>query len=194
MSWLKPQTSEVNHGPIRVSLSSVHSLELRISLTHTILIFSCSTFLVRSLMEPLRHLFWLWVVLGMIFVSMVIGLIFFLINKCISKKAAEQYNTNTPSHTTPQYYAQSSKYHLKDLEDDLPPLPPRTQFLTSCPKTESYENLVGLPDYVKVDDNAPPPPYHHTETLVCKDNDSLPEDYDDIGADCQIEEDYDDLG
>lgn len=40
----------------------------------------------RSLMEPLRHLFWLWVVLGMIFVSMVIGLIFFLINKCISKK------------------------------------------------------------------------------------------------------------
>lgn len=62
------------------------------------------------------------------------------------------------------------------------------------PETESYENLVGLPDYVKVDDNAPPPPYHHTETLVCKDNDSIPEDYDDIGADCQIEEDYDDLG
>nr|XP_046161677.1 uncharacterized protein LOC123999712 isoform X3 [Oncorhynchus gorbuscha] len=116
-------------------------------------------------MEPLRDLFWLWVVLGMIFVSMVIGLIFILINQCISKKAAEQYNTNTPSRTTPQYYAQSSKYHLKDLEDDLPPLPPRTQFLTSCPKT-----------------------------LVCKDNDGIPEDYDDIGADCQIEEDYDDLG
>lgn len=64
------------------------------------------------------------------------------------------------------------------------------------PETESYENLVGLPDYVKVDDNAPPPPYHHTETLVCKDNchDGIAEDYDDIRADRQIEEDYDDLG
>lgn len=66
------------------------------------------------------------------------------------------------------------------------------------PETESYENLVGLPDYVKVDDNAPPPPYHHTETVVCQDvchdRDSISEDYDDIGADCQSEEDYDDVG
>ncbi|CAB1352423.1 unnamed protein product, partial [Coregonus sp. 'balchen'] len=148
-------------------------------------------------MEPLREHFWLWVILGMIFVSLVISLIFILINKCISKKAAEQYNTNTSSHTTPEFYAQSSKYHPKDLEDDLPPLPPRTQFLTSCPKTESYENLAELPDYVKVDDKAPPPLYHHTDTLVCQDvshdHDGISEDYDNIGADCQSE-DYDDLG
>ncbi|KAK6317240.1 hypothetical protein J4Q44_G00126400 [Coregonus suidteri] len=142
-------------------------------------------------MAPLRE-FLLWVVLGMIFVSLVIGLIFVLINKCISKKAAEQSNTNTPSHTMPECYARSSKYHPKDLEDDLPPLPPRTQFLTSCPETESYENLADLPYNVKVDNKAPPPPYNHTETVVCQDVchdcDSISEDYDDIVADFQTAE------
>lgn len=64
------------------------------------------------------------------------------------------------------------------------------------PEIESYENLAELPYNVKVDNEAPPPPYHHTETLVCKDNchDGIAEDYDDIRADRQIEEDYDDLG
>eukprot|EP00063_Salmo_salar_P077800 XP_014052635.1 PREDICTED: uncharacterized protein LOC106603452 [Salmo salar] len=147
----------------------------------------------RSPMALLRE-FLLWVVLGMIFVSLVIGLIFVFINKCISKKAAEQYNRNTPSHTIPESYAQSSKYHPKDLEDDLPPLPPRTQFLTSYPEIESYENLAELPYNVKVDNEAPPPPYHHTETVVCQDvchdRDSISEDYDDIGADCQTAEQY----
>ncbi|XP_071023555.1 uncharacterized protein [Oncorhynchus clarkii lewisi] len=146
--------------------------------------------------------FLLWVVLGMIFVSLVIGLIFVFINKCISKKAAEQYNTNRPSHTIPESYAQflpmlsplsrSSKYHPKDLENDLPPLPPRTQFLTSYPEIKNCENLAELPYNVKVDNEAPPPPYHHTETEVCQDvcHDSISEDYDDIGADCQTAEKY----
>ncbi|KAM9498914.1 uncharacterized protein ACWYII_002090 isoform 1-T1 [Salvelinus alpinus] len=112
-------------------------------------------------------------------------------------QTAEQYNTNWPSHTIPESYAQSSKYHPKDLKDDLTPLPPRTQFLTSYPKIENCENFAELPYNVKVDNEAPPP-YHHTETVVCQDvchdRDSISEDYDDIGADCQSEEDYDDVG
>ncbi|XP_070290509.1 uncharacterized protein [Salvelinus sp. IW2-2015] len=112
-------------------------------------------------------------------------------------QTAEQYNTNCPSHTIPESYAQSSKYHPKDLKDDLTPLPPRTQFLTSYPKIENCENFAELPYNVKVDNEAPPP-YHHTETVVCQDvchdRDSISEDYDDIGANCQSEEDYDDVG
>ncbi|KAL0994476.1 hypothetical protein UPYG_G00122720 [Umbra pygmaea] len=146
-------------------------------------------------MDQKRYI-WLWVVLGIIFFfSFVISLIFFFINKCISKKASEHYNKYTPNQTTPELYAQSSKYHPKDPEGDLPPLPPRTQFLPSSPE-KSYENLAELPDYVQVNDKAPPP-YHYTETQVnqdvCRNCDSMSEDYDDIGEDCPSEEDYDDV-
>ncbi|KAJ7996999.1 hypothetical protein DPEC_G00224360 [Dallia pectoralis] len=112
---------------------------------------------------------------------------------CISKKADEHSITNTPNHTTPEFYAQSSKYHPKDLGEDLPPLPSRSQFLTSSPD-KSYENLSELPGYVKEDEKAPPPLYYHTETLACQEDphecDNISEDYDDI----DVEEDYDDVG
>lgn len=39
-----------------------------------------------DIMELLREYLWLWVIIGMIFVTVVISIIFFLINKCLSKR------------------------------------------------------------------------------------------------------------
>lgn len=126
----------------------------------------------------------------MIFVSVVIGIIFLFINRCIIRKAD---GNETKSNDT---YVKSNKYHPKDIEEDLPPLPPRTQFFTEA---QSYENLADQLDYVKVDEDLPQP-YEYTVpeacTDVCHDRDSVStEAYDDIGVDDgQGEEDYDDVG
>ncbi|KAM6970047.1 uncharacterized protein scimp [Aplochiton taeniatus] len=142
-------------------------------------------------MGSLREYFWLLVIIGMIFVSVAIGITFFFVNKCIIKKADEN---ETISNNT---YSRNNKYHPKDIEEDLPPLPPRTQFSTEA---QSYENLAEQLDYVKVDEDQPPP-YQSIVPEACKDvchdRDSVStEAYDDIGVDDngQEEEDYDDIG
>ncbi|XP_071761319.1 uncharacterized protein scimp [Centroberyx gerrardi] len=143
-------------------------------------------------MDLLRKYIWLWVIIGIIFVSLVICLIFILINKCLSEDAESR--TLRP-HNGHEYYTQSSKYHPKDLGEDVPPLPPRTQFLTA--EAQSYENLAELPDYVKVEDEVmlpPPPPYQYSAPAAdCSADNVSTEDYDDIGAE-EGEEDYDDVG
>ncbi|XP_046873451.1 SLP adapter and CSK-interacting membrane protein-like [Hypomesus transpacificus] len=152
-------------------------------------------------MDLLREYFWLWIIIGMIFVSVVIGLTFYFINRWISKKA-EVFRTNSPDHpsNSPEFYVQNNSYHPRDIENDLPPLPPRTQFKT-CPEADCYENLAEPPDYVSLDDQIVPPPYiKNLSQECCYDKHSVSsEDYDDIGKnDCnegrQSEEDYDDVG
>ncbi|XP_035800742.2 uncharacterized protein LOC118469793 [Amphiprion ocellaris] len=113
--------------------------------------------------------------IGMILISLVIIFIFFLINKCISRRG---------KHKIPHlergalFKADSNKYQERNPDAVNPPLPPRTQFLTA--EAQSYENLVEVsdyeectadyeqstdqqPDYVKVEEEIlpPPPPYEH---------------------------------
>lgn len=115
--------------------------------------------------------------IGMILISIVIMFIFFLINKCISRRG---------KHKIPHlergavFKAESNKYQERNPDVANPPLPPRTQFLTA--EAQSYENLAEVsdyeqctadyeqstdqqPDYVKVEEEEktlpPPPPYDH---------------------------------
>ncbi|KAG7483698.1 hypothetical protein MATL_G00041250 [Megalops atlanticus] len=148
-------------------------------------------------MANLRQYFWLFVVLGMVFITTILGIIFFFINKCISKRA-KQYKTNSQQNANNEFYTQSSLYHPKHLEEDLPPLPPRNINLPSCPSTTSYDDIATLPDYVKVDEKAAsPPPYKSTPTPMqkaCPDRDSIStEAYDDVVPPGYESEDYDDV-
>lgn len=144
----------------------------------------------------------MWIIIGVLFFTLVISLIFLLINKCISNKV-DQYQTKSHQ-KQPEFHAKSSFYHPNNLEEDLPPLPPRTQFET-CPEAESYESLDEAPDYVTINDEVVvSPPYSHT--MKSRDLDMnydrhsvYSEDYDDVGKyddkeRDQSEEDYDDVG
>ncbi|XP_018597315.1 uncharacterized protein scimp [Scleropages formosus] len=147
-------------------------------------------------MVPLRENFWLFLVIGMVLVSLVIGLIFLLINKCISKRAA-QYK-NTFQNSKPQFYTQNSQYHPKHLEEQLPPLPPRNIAAPSSPASASYEDISSVPDYIKVDEKTPPPPYKQKETpqsmttSLAHDTTSM-DSYDDVISPAYESEDYDDV-
>ncbi|KAM4726913.1 uncharacterized protein scimp [Anableps anableps] len=87
-------------------------------------------------MGLLRKYIWVLVILGMFFVSLVISLIFILINKCISRKGKHQI---LQLQERPDIKTESNKYQMTQPGSDTPPLPPRTQFLTA--ETLSYENL-----------------------------------------------------
>ncbi|XP_045896445.1 zinc finger protein 768-like [Micropterus dolomieu] len=93
-------------------------------------------------MALLRKYIWLLVILGMIFVSVVISLIFFLINKCISRQGKHRISN---LHKRSYFNINSNKYQETTLKADVPPLPPRTQFLTA--EAQSYENLAEAPEY-----------------------------------------------
>ncbi|XP_010729430.3 uncharacterized protein scimp [Larimichthys crocea] len=100
-------------------------------------------------MDLLRKYIWLFVIFGILFSSLVIILIFLLINKCISRAAKHRL---TPLQRRSDFSVQSNKYQETYLKTDNPPLPPRTQFLTA--DAQSYENLAevsdceqGIPDY-----------------------------------------------
>ncbi|KAM3601201.1 uncharacterized protein V6R79_008898 [Siganus canaliculatus] len=83
----------------------------------------------------LRKYLWLWVLLGMVFVSLVISLIFLIINKCLLRRGKHRIsNLHRRSKT-----ALSNKYQEANIKAGIPPLPPRTQFLTA--EAQSYENL-----------------------------------------------------
>ncbi|KAM7373982.1 hypothetical protein PAMP_006662 [Pampus punctatissimus] len=91
-------------------------------------------------MDPMEFLYkymWLWVIIGMVFVSVVTCLIFMLINKCISASGNHRILQIHRSHN---FSRQENKYQ----ETKIPPLPPRTQFLTA--EAQSYENLAEVPN------------------------------------------------
>lgn len=148
-------------------------------------------------MAFLRELYWLWIVVGMVLSSLVIAVVFIIINKCISWKAG-----NDQTHSSPQtgnFYADSQPYHTRDIENDVPPLPPRDMF-ESSESVNQYEPVDSLPEYLKVvEDGNSQATYDQPETSKSKealeDQDGPTEDYDDVmpppGYDS---EDYDDVG
>ncbi|XP_034539167.1 uncharacterized protein LOC117812490 [Notolabrus celidotus] len=86
----------------------------------------------------------IWVIIGMIFVSVVISVIFILINKCISKRGKHKI-TNPSLQKGTAFKVSSNKYQETNLKGNIPSLPPRTQFLTA--EAQSYENLAEVPNY-----------------------------------------------
>ncbi|KAJ8275828.1 hypothetical protein COCON_G00075800 [Conger conger] len=147
----------------------------------------------KTQMEFLRQYFWLLIVLGIVFVSILIGLLFIWINNCITR-TAEQYTINSQRS---EFYAESSQYHPKQLEEELPPLPARNPSFRSCSSSASYEDIDN-PEYVHVDEKAAPPPYQSRAAPVqeeaCRDRDSVStEAYDDVVPPGYESEDYDDV-
>ncbi|XP_020564817.1 protein bfr2 [Oryzias latipes] len=87
-------------------------------------------------MKTLRQNIWLLVVVGMIFVSVVISLIFIIINICISRRGKQTF---VPLQRRSDSKLKSNKYQEINVFQGTPPLPPRTQFLLA--EAQSYENL-----------------------------------------------------
>ncbi|XP_030292986.1 chromosomal replication initiator protein DnaA isoform X2 [Sparus aurata] len=83
----------------------------------------------------------LWLIAGIIFVSVVIVLIFLLINRCLFRAGKHRISQ---LHRRSDFRATNNQYQERKLADDTPPLPPRTQFLTA--EAQSYENLAEVPD------------------------------------------------
>ncbi|XP_054902785.1 uncharacterized protein LOC129370674 isoform X2 [Poeciliopsis prolifica] len=88
-------------------------------------------------MAILRKYIWVLVLLGMFFVSLVISLIFILVNKCIISRKGKHRILQLQDR--PDVKIESNKYQLTKSGLATPPLPPRTQFLTA--EAQSYENL-----------------------------------------------------
>lgn len=88
-------------------------------------------------MALLRKYFWVLVILGMVFVSLVVSLIFLVINKCISRKAGRLQLSQLQESSDVRI--KSNKYQATQPGSKTPPLPPRTQFLGA--EAQSYENL-----------------------------------------------------
>ncbi|XP_057677586.1 putative uncharacterized protein DDB_G0279653 [Corythoichthys intestinalis] len=89
-------------------------------------------------MDSLRSHFWFWLLLGMIFTCLIIGIIFVFINMCIRKKGKKRFLRR---HGDSQDM-NSRKY--EELSHSNPPLPPRTQFLLT--EAQSYENVAEVTD------------------------------------------------
>ncbi|KAM9846279.1 uncharacterized protein scimp [Aulostomus maculatus] len=161
-------------------------------------------------MTVLRDYFWLWVICGMLLVSLVISLIFYFINRFLSQEDKHRIaHLNKGSF----FHVQENKYMERNTEAENPRLPSRVQFLAA----QSYENLAEgpdylqaladppnyvhsqslgeQPDYVKVEDEEEPPPLASPYQPPDPPADESGEDYDDIDQDeNQAEEDYDDVG
>ncbi|XP_013764305.1 ring-infected erythrocyte surface antigen isoform X1 [Pundamilia nyererei] len=90
-----------------------------------------------AIMAFIRKYLWLWVVVGMVFVSVVISIIFMFICKCISRKRGQHKIHNVKNEFN--FKTESNKYQQRNIETGTPPLPPRTQFLMA--EAQSYENL-----------------------------------------------------
>ncbi|RVE64202.1 hypothetical protein OJAV_G00143660 [Oryzias javanicus] len=121
-------------------------------------------------MDPLRQNIWLLVVVGMIFVSVVISLIFILINICISRKGKKRF---VPLQKRPDSRLKSNTYKERTLNVSTPPLPPRTQFLLA--EAQSYENLAEAPEdeeslgnYEECVDPPPGSPVNDGTELYCQ--------------------------
>ncbi|XP_065819358.1 protein P200 isoform X1 [Labrus bergylta] len=103
--------------------------------------------MLRMLMDALRKNMWIWVIVGMIFVSVVISVIFILINRCISRRARRRFMSPHLLNRRSDDTNSSNKYQERNFKAITPPLPPRTQFNTA--EAQSYENLAEVPDYVQ---------------------------------------------
>ncbi|XP_004551240.3 uncharacterized protein scimp [Maylandia zebra] len=90
-----------------------------------------------AIMAFIRKYLWLWVVVGMVFVSVVISIIFMFICKCISRKRGQHKIPTVKNEFN--FKTESNKYQQRNIETGTPPLPPRTQFLMA--EAQSYENL-----------------------------------------------------
>ncbi|KTG34501.1 hypothetical protein cypCar_00032643 [Cyprinus carpio] len=154
------------------------------------------------MMEFLRQYFWTVLLLAIILVSLVIVMIFIIINVCISKRAA-RYSTQTkPNHDSDRNIKnQNNQVHHKDFEIEKPPLPPRDQFKSMESVDQGYEDLEPASDYVEVEDDlnlpAPQQPTFtpHYTTVETKSQDAVSEDYDDVEIPVIYDsEDYDDIG
>ncbi|XP_016369855.1 SLP adapter and CSK-interacting membrane protein-like [Sinocyclocheilus rhinocerous] len=155
-------------------------------------------------MESLRQYFWTALLLAIILVSLVIVMIFIIINVCISKRAAWYSTQAKPNHYgDTNLKKQNNQVHHKELEMEKPPLPPRDQFKSMESVDQGYEDLEPASDYVEVEDelNLPAPqqptftPHFATVETKSQDQDAVSEDYDDVEIPVNDDsEDYDDVG
>ncbi|KAM9333352.1 uncharacterized protein scimp [Pholidichthys leucotaenia] len=163
------------------------------------------------------NLNWLWVIIGMIFVSVVIGLIFLLINWCISREGKLMIHQLERGST---FETKSNSYQERNVVAVIPPLPSRAQFDTAETQSngiqdyesiaDDYEQSMGeQPDYLNVqDDDAdiiPPTPSEAQSYIDLNEGENYvmmedknqdadnTSDYDDVGCEDQ-DEDYDDVG
>ncbi|XP_041864717.1 protein clarinet-like [Melanotaenia boesemani] len=157
-------------------------------------------------MDLLRRYIWVLVIVGVIFVSTVIVLIFLIINRCISRRGKfrmSQLQRRSDNKT------ESNKYQERNLDTKTPPLPPRTQFLTA--EAQSYENLAegsdgehsvadyeqiddGQCEYVKVEEETemlPPPPCYAGQNSNLKSGDSVGQSYENLAEDHDYEQSTD---
>ncbi|XP_040908065.1 acidic leucine-rich nuclear phosphoprotein 32-related protein 1-like [Toxotes jaculatrix] len=140
-------------------------------------------------MGLLRKYLWLWVIVGTIFLSVLICLIFLLINKCISRSGKHRISELQKRAV---FSVESNKYQERNLGTSTPPLPPRTQFLTA--EAQSYENLAeapeleqsaddyeqALPDYEGVEDERDHAPSDYEEVEDGQDQAPDPSDYEEF--------------
>ncbi|XP_034746600.1 chromosomal replication initiator protein DnaA-like isoform X1 [Etheostoma cragini] len=99
-------------------------------------------------MDYLRKYLWLWVIIAVIFACGIISIIFFFINKCISRRG--KHRISQLQRRSPDFTVESNKYQETGLKINTPPLPPRTQFLTA--ESQSYENLAEVPECQNIPD------------------------------------------
>ncbi|KAI7813545.1 SLP adapter and CSK-interacting membrane protein-like [Triplophysa rosa] len=153
-------------------------------------------------MESLRSYFWAILLLAIIALSLVIIMIFIIINVCISKKVTS-YHTQTKSnnYSDIKLKNQDNPVFHKNVENEKPPLPPRDQFQSMDSVDQGYEHVEPLPDYVVVEESAPAEPQqpftpqYATVETKSQDGVSVEEDYDDVEMPANYDsEDYDEVG
>ncbi|XP_058856987.1 uncharacterized protein LOC131701674 isoform X2 [Acipenser ruthenus] len=77
-------------------------------------------------MALLRQYFWLWLALGIGFVSLILGLFLTLLCWCIFKKGQSVYS--------PESSASEYKFKVRENHPELPPLPPRNIVYPAQPR------------------------------------------------------------
>lgn len=155
-------------------------------------------------MEISRQYFWAVLLLSIILSSLVIVMIFIIINVCISKRAAWYSTQVKPNHYSDRDVKnQINQVHHKDVEIEKPPLPSRDQFKSMESVDQGYEELEPASDYVEVEDELPLPappqptftPHYTAVETKSQDQDAVSEDYDDVEDPVNYDgEDYDDVG
>ncbi|XP_026068191.1 uncharacterized protein LOC113049779 [Carassius auratus] len=153
-------------------------------------------------MEFTHQYFWALLLLAIILVSLMIVMIFIIINVCISKRAARYSTQAKPNHYGDRNVKhENEQVHHKELEIEKPPLPSRDQFKSMESVDQGYEDLEPASDYVEVEDEmnlpAPQQPIFtpHYTTVETKSQDTVSEDYDDVEIPVNYDsEDYDDIG
>ncbi|TDH05170.1 hypothetical protein EPR50_G00140670 [Perca flavescens] len=100
-------------------------------------------------MDYLHKYRWLWIIIGVIFASGMVIIIFIFINKCISRRG--KHRISQLQRRSSDFTVESNKYQERSLQINTPPLPPRTQFLTA--EAQSYENLAEVPECQNMPDS-----------------------------------------